>query len=625
MYGLASTPYNIAVGGTDYDVLPSHFSTYVSSANGTNYTSALGYIPENPWNDSTNANGALASNVPEENSGATNIEGGGGGASSLGSMSGNGDLSGYSKPQWQTAYPLSDNDSVRDLPDVSLLAANGMYNAVWALCGDSDCSGSQPTISGVGGTSAATPAFAGILALVNEKVGASTRLGQGDWVLYRLAQTTPGVFHQVSTGNNSVYCSAGTSNCGTNHFLTGYNASSGYSFATGLGSVDIAQLVDNWQDVSFTSTQTSLSLNQTSFVHGSSVNVNASVNPAAATGSIAVVNNSLSEGQNPTNPGQINLPLVGGSASGSYSQFPGGSYNVYANYGGDGTYAGSTSAGVKVTVSPEDSILNLSAVELNSSSQVVNLAGQTVPLGTLMDIDAQPVGKAESSEPNPPTDATGTMYFTDSVTDAGYQVPLDSSGNAVMQTMTMGAGSHSFSASYDGDASYNGSTSSAVAFNITKATTSVTVTSNVSSIYSGQLILTAQIMSTLAPSLFASDGTITFTDTTNNTVLGTAASNGNFCTPAETNCLSGAIDANANQLAMGANTVVASFSGNSNFLASAQSPSVTVTCTAGCSNGTGQLIYLAFGQQSAGTISPGARSPQPFLRFHKADSPVLSI
>lgn len=371
--GLASTPYDIAVGGTDFDVLRNQFSTYVSAANGTDYTSALGYIPENPWNDSTSVNGALASNVPEENSGVTNIVGGGGGASNQGNVTGNGSLSGYPKPQWQVGYPLSDTDSVRDLPDVSLFAASGMYNAVWALCGDSDCTGSSPTISGVGGTSASTPAFAGILALVNERVGASTRLGQADWVLYGLGQTMPGVFHQVTAGNNSVYCTAGTANCGANDFLTGYNAGSGYSLATGLGSVDIAQLVNNWEDVSLSSTQTTLALNQTSFVHGTTVNVSASVNPSAATGNIAIVNNSGSQSQATTNSGPINLPLMGGSAAGTYSQFPGGSYNVYANYGGDGTYTGSTSSGVKVTVSPEDSILNFSAVALNSNSQVVIL------------------------------------------------------------------------------------------------------------------------------------------------------------------------------------------------------------------------------------------------------------
>ena len=83
--GLASTPYDIAVGGSDFDVLSKSFSTYVSATDGANYTSALSYIPENPWNDSTATNGLLTANTPDTS--ANNIIAGGGGASSLGAGS----------------------------------------------------------------------------------------------------------------------------------------------------------------------------------------------------------------------------------------------------------------------------------------------------------------------------------------------------------------------------------------------------------------------------------------------------------------------------------------------------------------------------------------------------------
>jgi hypothetical protein len=603
--GLASTPYNIAVGGTDFDALASHFSTYVSASNATDYTSATGYIPENPWNDSTSVNGLLASNQPEEVSGKTNIMAGGGGASSQGNANGSGGLSGYAKPGWQASYPLSDTDAVRDLPDVSLLSATGMYGALWALCGDTDCTGPNPTISGVGGTSASAPAFAGILALVNQKAGATTRLGQAGWVLYRLAQTVPGVFHAVTTGNISVYCSTGSTNCGSNNFMTGYNAGSGYNFATGLGSVDIAQLVNHWGDVSLTSTQTTLNLGSTSFVHGTSVSVSASINSTAASGNVAIVNNSSTAGQGTTNSAPLTLALAGGAGTGSYSQFPGGTYNVYASYGGDGTYAGSTSAGIQVKVTPEDSILNLSAAWLNSSAQAENLAGQVVPLGTLIDLDAQPVGKAEAAGPNPPADATGDVYFVDSVMNSGTTVPLDSSGNAVIHTTGMSAGSHSFNAEYNGGLSYNGSTSPAISFTVAKGPSSIGLTANTTSNPDGQVTLDAQIMTSVASNLLNSDGVITFTDTTNNTVLGTAPSNGEFCAASDTSCYSGALDLYETQLAMGANAIVASYGGNGNFLASAPSSPVIVTCTAGCANATGKFIYLDFRGVTTGIISAG--------------------
>ena len=88
MNGLASTPYNIAVGGTDYDALytssfPTSFTNYVDITNTLpNHRSALKYIPEEPWNDSTYLNTDIAANEPLSNIGAgDNIVAGSGGIS----------------------------------------------------------------------------------------------------------------------------------------------------------------------------------------------------------------------------------------------------------------------------------------------------------------------------------------------------------------------------------------------------------------------------------------------------------------------------------------------------------------------------------------------------------------
>ena len=609
--GLASTPYNLAIGGTDFDVLPGQFTTYVSSTNGTNYTSALSYIPEEPWNDSTSVNGNLSANSATTLSGKTNIVAGGGGASSQGNPGTNNTLSGYPKPAWQAGYAPSNNDSVRDLPDVSLFSADGMYRATWALCGDRDCSGSAPTISGVGGTSASTPAFAGILALVNQKVGASTRLGQAAWVLYDLAQTQPAVFHQVATGNNSVYCKSGSPNCGANSFLSGYNAGSGYNLATGLGSVDITKLVNGWQNVSLNSTQTTLNLSQTSFVHGAPVNITATVNPSSATGTVAIIKNtgSSAPGAGGTNPAPTDLPLTASSASGTYTQFPGGQYNLYANYPGDGTYAGSTSQPVAVTVSPEDSVVRFSGFAETSNYVFEDLSGKTVPLGTPIILSAIPVGVSQAASSNPITDATGGVYLSDSLGVQSYTATIDSSGNAVLQTVGIWAGSHSFSASYPGDYSYNQSTSpSTVDFTITKAPTTIAVTASPTTIFAGQVQLNVQLSTSLPESSLNNIlgyGTITFTDTTNNNVLGSAPFTGDFCTASRSNCISGYFSVDVSQLPMGTNAIVASYSGDKNFAASAASAAVTVTCTAGCSNGTGQTLQFSFYQVSSGIISAG--------------------
>ncbi len=205
--GLASTPYNIAVGGTDFYPLINSFSTYVDTTSqgspSTYYRTALSYIPESTWNESTVNNTTFSSNVPLSDAGYPtyddNIGGGGGGASNCAtnttvdtdtSYSVGSCTSGYSKPSWQTGAGVP-ADGVRDLPDVSLMAGAGFYNAGWLVCtGDTGTTSSNQTVTtncepqsdgyfyfaGMGGTSTSTPAFAGILALVQQKTG--SRLGQ---------------------------------------------------------------------------------------------------------------------------------------------------------------------------------------------------------------------------------------------------------------------------------------------------------------------------------------------------------------------------------------------------------------------------------------------------------------
>ena len=87
------------------------------------------------------------------------------------------------------------------------------------------------------GTSAATPSFGGIMALVVQKTG--RRQGNPNPVLYGLAfqqyqgQTSP-VFHDIAVGDNTV------------PGVPGFDCTAGYDLVTGLGSVDAAALVNNW-------------------------------------------------------------------------------------------------------------------------------------------------------------------------------------------------------------------------------------------------------------------------------------------------------------------------------------------------------------------------------------------
>ncbi len=208
----ASIPEITAVGGTQLDDTT---AKYWSATNGPSGGSALGYIPETVWNDTSLPAGFDAA---------------GGGASIL-----------FPKPYWQTG-PGVPNDKARDIPDVSLAASP--YHA-----------GYQVYLYGglytVGGTSASAPSLAGVVALLNQylasKPGAAPASGLGNInpELYRLAQSPNNtVFHDVTGGDNAVRCALGSPNCVEG--LVGYPAGPGYDLASGLGSIDAYNLVTQW-------------------------------------------------------------------------------------------------------------------------------------------------------------------------------------------------------------------------------------------------------------------------------------------------------------------------------------------------------------------------------------------
>jgi pro-kumamolisin-like protein/Big-like domain-containing protein/subtilase family protein len=618
--GLASTPYTVAVGGTDFDVLAKNFSTYVSATNNGDYTSALGYIPETTWNDSTLGNGSSRDNqASQDANGNKNIVAGGGGASSGGLYDASGKvLGGYPKPAWQQQFQATAGiaaDKVRDVPDVSMFAANGMYGSLWATCGDNDCSGANPTISGVGGTSASAPAFAGVLALINQrlnqKLGASERLGQPNWVLYQLAKTHPEAFHPIQSGNNAVVCAPGTSDCAANGFLRGYDAGGSYNPATGLGSVDISSLVNNWTSVGKIQTTAALTLSSMTFQHGQPIAVSVDVDPPAATGNVAISNDLSARGLF-SGSSQLNLPLSNGVATGSWAGFPGGTYNVYAEYGGDANYGGSISGPTEITVTPEDSVLELSVTAADANGQLSSLAGKTVIYGTYISVDAQPIGISQVASPSPVTNATGTVAFTDSnpsgTVGSGM---LDAVGNAEFPSHSLAPGTHTISASYWGDNSYNPSTSASVTFTVQKAGTSTSLTSSVNSISSGTLAVTAVVRPSVAGSYAQfPNGTVTFTDKASGAVLGTSGGLTVMRDSASGLYVStGSANVPVSELTLGSNSIVATYNGDANFAASAASAPAVVACTAGCGNGTGQALSLSFTRNTPASATNPAGTP----------------
>jgi hypothetical protein len=395
--------------------------------------------------------------------------------------------------------------------------------------------------------------------------------------------------------------------------LTGYDSGSRYSLATGLGSVDGTQLINEWESVTRVPTTTSLQLSKTSFKHGQSVEIESTVTPAPAAGNVAITNKAGALQGATTSPAPTILALKNGSASGSYSQFPGGAYDVYADYSGDGASAGSTSKPVRVTVAPEDSVLQIGGLAVSSNGRLNNIANKTVPLGATITFNAKPIGESQLSSKSPIADATGTVYFYDYLNgDDGLMIDspaaVDATGNAEVNTSMLASGSHEVIAEYSGDWSYNTSNSPPLKFTISSIPTSIAVLANGTTILSGGMIeLSGQLTANVPVNSLSPFGQVTFTNLTNNTVIGTGdVGSGASCQNAKTMCIDATIDVYSNSFANGSNSVIATYSGDSNYQKSGPSKPITITCTAGCWNAKGWGLYLSFYQLSpGGIISPG--------------------
>jgi len=603
--GLASTPYNIAVGGTDFDTLLHAFATYVDAADSGSapyYRTALKYIPENPWNDSTRVNTMIADNEALLLQGSTNVIAAGGGSSAV-----------YSKPAFQTA--LTPNDSARDVPDVSFLAANGLYFASWVVCADSpdygpDCQTSNgqfvdgARFSGYGGTSTAAPAFAGMLALVEQRIG--SRLGQADYVLYQLASSTyASVFHDITVGDNSVYCQGGSTDCSGNNFMTGYNAGTGYDQASGLGSIDVANLVANWNSVALTPTSTSFSINgstgSVSVTHGTGLNFSVGVTPAMATGVAAIIDTANQISGGVQNNGQLPIGLSSGAGTASYNGLPGGSYTVYARYGGDATDAASTSSpAIHVTIAPEASSTALAVSAYNPASGNPIAGGlSALPYGSEIFLDAQVYGTAEGVSGSQGI-ATGNVVFTDGSTTLG-PAPISASSTASYPAIDSASfpaysvGSHNVAAKYAGDESYNANTSVAVGFTVVKAGTSIFSSASSTSIPSvASVTMTVTIDSASVGD--APTGEVALT--ANGSTLGA----GSQLTQGHAK-----ITIQGSQLAAGNNTITITYSGDGNYTGSSGTIQISVSPSKFTLENSGALAFV--GGATTGNTATITASP----------------
>lgn len=299
----ASTPYNVAAGGTDFaDYYEGTSGSYWSSTNSASYGSALSYVPEIPWNDSCAGNvlatyytytpEGLCNSIVSTFGGYNTTVAGSGGPSKCATGSPStpgvvsGSCAGYAKPAWQSILG-NPSDGVRDIPDVSLFAANGLWFHYYVFCfsdtsnGGTACTGDPSNWTGAGGTSFSAPILAGMQALVNQKVGGAQ--GNPDPVYYQLAASEYGasgstacnsnasggpagscIFYDITKAGTTaadmvVDCATGSPDCSTttsgdsygilydpSFSASAYGSASGWDFASGIGSVNAYNLVNAW-------------------------------------------------------------------------------------------------------------------------------------------------------------------------------------------------------------------------------------------------------------------------------------------------------------------------------------------------------------------------------------------
>ncbi len=595
---LGSSAYNVAVGGSMFvDYAPNLYWTTGSTAPvpaGYTFTTATGYIPEAVWNQ-----GALSTTYL--NTPSTALQAG------SGIVGAGGGLSIYTpRPSWQNGSGISSTADAtcssgtciaanttgytvhRMVPDIAFIAASGHVATVF--CAESSCynTGTGYGIGAVGGTSVATPVMASVQALINQKNGG--RQGNANFYYYPLANmdyvagnckavngtaaspavTLPGAscnFHDIVSGDNR------SKQNSTDTTGLGFYAGTGYDAASGLGSVNISNVAANWSTVSFRATTTAFTLTPTTLAtHGATQNFSVTVNATGGTptGDVSVIAVT-------TNPGtQFRYTLGGGTYSGTLAGLPGGTYSVHAHYEGDGTFAPSDSPSIQVTIGKETSTTSFLLTDFYPG--FVQTGQTSIPYGYLIDLIGTVAGASATGTPS------GTLSFAISQNGSNltpYTGTLDSSGVAALVAgagysslyvapnyPVLPVGSYTVTATYSGDSSFAANTGT-TSFTITKYTSTGTLTSSSAYISSGSSVTLNDSIARigLTPSIAAyPSGTVVFLDSTSGVTLGTATVNAAGVASLTTSAIN----------TSGANSIVATYSGDNSYATLTSSATVTV-------------------------------------------------
>lgn len=361
----SSSAFVTGLGGTEFSAGDTAVgnSTFWTPANGADVIgSARSYIPEQVWNDDV-ASGSLAA--------------GGGGTSIL-----------TARPTWQTGVPGIPAGAKRLVPDAALTSSG--INAGYLFCSTDSQDGipgscasgfraPDNNLTVAGGTSFAAPVFAGMLAVLEQKL-ASQRQGIAAQVLYGLAanaSTYASAFHDVMSGTNAC---AGLASC-TPSGTSGFSAGTGYDEATGLGSVDMANLAAAWPGTSKIASVTTATAAATAPAAGASDSIAIRVAPfqaggAAPTGTVTVSVDGTA---------QTPVPLVNGAASFVFSSPDQGAHSVIAVYSGDATYSQSEAQVVLTVAAPSFTVAaaDTTVAASSTATSAVTVTPQNGYTGTI--------------------------------------------------------------------------------------------------------------------------------------------------------------------------------------------------------------------------------------------------
>jgi subtilase family serine protease len=441
-----SSPYVTAIGGTMFDDATNE-SAYWYPSNGAGSSSARGPIPEMVWNETAQD---VTKNPPT-------FGAGGGGKSVLFTQ----------KPAWQVGRGVPD-DGARDVPDISLNAASDHDG--YLICIDGSCAKNQfynpndPNELGYtfGGTASGVPAFASVMALVEESLQQG-RLGNINPNIYAMANGGQynAIFHDIIKGDNMSPCAAGSKDCPSGGGSIGYTAAQGYDLASGWGSIDATNFAREWTSfppmtpAGMTVTQTTVTPPSSTVAAGTSVSL-----------TIAVTSGTPPPSPDPT--GTVEIEFDGRTVAASvalashmatYSLgttgLNPGTYPVTVIYSGDSNFKGSTgSATVTISGTTGGSVASTTSVIATPNSG---------PAGTVMSLGIT-VAPGSSSANTP----TGSVQILVDASTVASSVAL-SGGQANYPLNTTGflPGPHQVTAIYSGDSNFVGSSSNPTTITIT--------------------------------------------------------------------------------------------------------------------------------------------------------------